>query len=308
MRLAFFGTGSFAVPALRALARSVVLVVTQPDRPSGRGMRLQPTEIKAAALELDRPVVTPDRVRDPAFLESLQELNLDALIVADYGKILPQAVLDSAKRGGINLHGSILPKYRGAAPIQRAILNGERETGVTLMQMERGMDTGAIFDVRKTPIQPEDTAGELRARLADLAGQMIADRIEDLIATGGSPHPQDESKATLAPKFERADAELRVTGEADREYNRFRASTPNPGAWIATRFGPLKVHQAKRSDLQGEPGTILAASPLCVIGFAHGSIALIEVGPQGKPRISGKDFLNGHRLRPGDRITEPSIA
>ena len=169
MRIVYFGTSDFAVPALRALAEHVVLVVSQPDRPTGRGMKLQSSPVKKLALELGLPVETPEKARTPEFVEQVAAIGADVHVVAAYGQILSVKLLETAKNGGINLHGSILPAYRGAAPIQRSILNGDHETGVTLMQMDKGMDTGDMIAVAKTPIGPDETYGELQTRLSEIA-------------------------------------------------------------------------------------------------------------------------------------------
>jgi len=301
MSLIYFGTGSFALPALKALANSVSLVVTQPDRPSGRGMRLQPSVVKLLALELGIRVESPEKSRSPEFVELLQAENAHALVVASYGQILSQRVLDSAVRGGINLHGSILPKYRGAAPIQRCLLNGDFETGVTLMQMDKGMDTGDAIEIARTPIDPDETYGELQDRLATIAAELAVSWMPRVVAGDYPRYPQDGGQATVAPKIEKAEAELSVDRLASLEYNRFRAFTPAPGAFIRTSLGPIRVSKARLSPLGGDSGTVLTTSPL-TIGFIEGALELHEVQPEGKKRMSGKDFANGARLRPGTRL------
>jgi len=302
MRLIYFGTGSFALPALRALAEHVVLVVTQPDRPSGRGMKMQPSPAKALALELGIPCETPEKTRAPEFVQRLEALDADALVVASYGQILSQRVLDSARRGGINLHGSILPKYRGAAPIQRSILDREPDTGVTLMQMDRGMDTGDMIDIVKTPIGADETYGELQDRLAEIAAGMAVEWMPKIVAGDYVRTPQDSALATTAPKIEKAEAELSVLRAAETEYARFRAFTPAPGAYLRTPQGILKISQMRRGIGGGDPGTILATDPLTV-AFADGALELHEVQPEGKKRTTGRDYANGARLRTGSRLT-----
>ena len=299
MRLVFFGTAEFAVPALRRLAPSIVLVVSQPDRPSGRGLRLTPSPVKQVALEFGLPVETPEKSRAAEFVSLLHDMEPDAQIVAAYGQILSQSVLDSGKQGSINLHGSILPKYRGAAPIQRAILEGESETGVTLMQMDRGMDTGDMIDVVRTPIGPDETYGQLQERLADLSADLVGMWIER-IARGDYPRtPQDHDLATYAPKITKAEAELRFDMPADEAYRRFRAFTPAPGAFIKTSLGLIRIRQANRGESFGDPGTLSAADEL---SFVDGSLKLIEIQPEGKKPMSLRDFANGHRLRVGDPL------
>lgn len=300
MRLIYFGTGTFALPALRALAEHVVLVVTQPDRPRGRGMSLSPSPAKLLANELGIPCESPARARTPEFVELLQSCKADALVVASYGQILSQAVLDSAKRGGINLHGSILPEYRGAAPIQRCIQDGKSETGITLMQMDKGMDTGDAIEIRRTPIGPDETYGELQDRLAILAAEMAVEWMPRIVAGDYPRIPQDGNLATMAPKIEKEEGRLSFEQGAQSEYNRFRAFTPAPGASIATSSGVLKVSQARFvPDQQGQPGEVLSLSPNLTVAFANGALQLIEVQPEGKKKMSGRDYANGARLKPG---------
>ena len=302
MRLVFFGTGSFAIPALRALSPHVVLVVTQPDRPAGRNMRMNITPTKQAAIELGIPFAAPEKARAIEFVEHLESMEADALVVASYGQILSQRVLDSAKRGGINLHGSILPRYRGAAPIQRCIENGDTETGITLMQMDRGMDTGDIIEIVRTPIEASETYGELQDRLAEIAAQMAVTWMPRIVDGDYTRTSQDSSMATLAPKIEKNEAELSIERSAQGEFNRFRAFTPSPGAFMRTEFGFIKVSVAAISAETAPPGTIIATQPNLRIAFASESIDLIEIQPEGKKRMSGRDFANGARLKPNMRF------
>ncbi len=301
MSLVYFGTGSFALPALRALASSVSLVVTQPDRPSGRGMRLQPSPAKLLALELGIPVETPEKTRAPEFVERLLLERADALVVASYGQILSQKVLDSARIGGINLHGSILPRYRGAAPIQRCIIEGEVESGVTLMQMDRGMDTGDVISIVRTPIGPDESYGELQDRLAVLAAELAVEWMPKILRGDYVRVPQDGSVATNAPKIEKAEAEVSFFRSAEVEHNRVRGFTPSPGAFVRTSAGVLRIWSSRACTAIGEPGTVLASSPLTV-ACSDGALELLEVQPEGKKRMSGKDFANGARLRPGSSL------
>jgi len=303
LRIVYFGTGEFAIPPLEAIAEHTVLVVTQPDRPSGRGMSLKPSPVKRAALELGLPVETPEKSRAPEFVELIRALEADAMVVASYGQILSQALLEATQRGGINLHGSILPKYRGAAPIQRAILEGETETGVTLMQMDKGMDTGDVIDIVRTPIGPDETYGELQNRLASLAADQIREWLPRIVAGDYPRQPQDHESATIAPKVDRAESELRFDNEAAREYNRFRAFTPNPGTFLRIEgIGTVKLHQVGPSEGSAAPGTVLSVQPFPRIAFENGSLELIEVQPEGKKRMSGRDWINGLRLRPGENL------
>lgn len=305
MKLVFFGTGSFAVPALRALAPSVALVVTQPDRPTGRGMKLQPSPARAAAIELGLPTATPQRCRAPEFVAELRSVGADALVVASYGQILSDAVLKSSTRGGINLHGSILPAWRGAAPIQRSILAGCTETGVTLMQMDRGMDTGDIIDIERTPIGPDETYSELQERLAQIAADLAARWMPRIVAGEYPRTPQSPDSATFAPKVTKDEAELRFDRPAEAEYRRFRAFTKSPGAFLRTAIGTIKLSRARLSDRHvetAEPGRILSVSPELTVAFAGGALELLELQPEGKKRMSGRDLANGARLKPGSDL------
>ncbi|MFQ3588427.1 MAG: methionyl-tRNA formyltransferase [Fimbriimonadaceae bacterium] len=310
MRLVFFGTGSFAVPALRALAPHVALVVTQPDRPTGRGMKLRPSPVRAAATELGLKTATPEKCRAPEFVAEVREIGADALVVASYGQILSNAVLDSAVRGGINLHASILPRWRGAAPIQRSILAGDAETGVTLMQMDRGMDTGDIIDVERTPIEADETYSELQDRLAEIAARMAARWMPRIVAGDYPRIPQESERATLAPKVAKEEAELRFERPADEEYRRYRAFTDSPGAFLDTAVGRIRLSRVRLADRVADlpaPGTVVSVSPELTVAFGSGALELLELQPEGKKRMSGRDLANGARLKPGNQLrrTDP---
>ncbi len=302
MRLVFFGTGAFALPALKALADHIILVVTQPDRPSGRAGKSTPSPAKLLALELGLPCASPEKARDLEFVKQLIDLEPEALVVASYGQILSQAVLDSARRGGINLHGSILPSYRGAAPIQRCLFNGDAETGVTLMQMDRGMDTGDIIKIERLTIGPEETYGALQDRLAIVAAAMAVEWMPKIVAGDYSKIPQDRTKATPAPKVEKIEAEVKFSEDAALGLNRYRGFSPNPGAFAKTKLGAVKLHKISLRDGSGEPGVVVQTSPELLIGYSTGALAWVEVQPEGKKRMSGRDFANGARLKVGDSL------
>lgn len=302
MNLVFFGTARFAVPSLLRLAPHVVLVVSQPDRPTGRGMKLQSSPVKQAAEELGLPVLTPEKARVPEFVEQIRGVGADALVVAAYGQILSQALLDSAIRGGINLHGSLLPKYRGAAPIQRAILDGETETGVTLMQMDKGMDTGDMIAMERVGIGPDDTYGDLESALGHLGADM-AEAWMPRICAGDYPRvPQNHEAATLAPKINKEEAELHFDQSAKTEYRRFRAFTPSPGAWIQTSVGKIRLSECRLSELRGTPGEILDTRRTLTISFRDGALEFVSIQPEGKKRMAGIDFANGARLQVGQNL------
>ncbi len=303
MKVVYFGTAEFAVAPLRAVAEHVALVISQPDRHSGRGLRLQPSPVKVAALELGLPIETPERARDPSFEDLLRGLRPDVLLVAAYGQILSQSVLDCAVRGGINLHGSILPKYRGAAPIQRALLAGEQETGITLMQMDKGMDSGDIIEIIGTPIGVDETYGELQAKLSSMAAE-LAKKWLPQIATGDYPRtPQIHELATLAPKIEKSEGEINFELPGNSEYNRFRAFTPSPGAYFMSPDIPVRVLSCRLAEASSHPGTIVQTSPDLVVSLSQGALRLIELQPAGKKPMSGRDWANGMRLKTGMRIS-----
>lgn len=297
------GTASFAVPALEAVHDHVVLVVSQPDKPSGRGLSLVSSPVKQRAIELGLSVETPARSRNPEFVESVRALNADVLLVAAYGQILSKELLSSAKQGGVNLHGSLLPKYRGAAPIQRSVQNGDTETGVTLMQMDVGMDTGNIIAIERVPIGRDQTASELFDVLGGLAGRMASEWMPKICAGNYVSVPQDEALATHAPKVEKKEAQLRFENKAQDEYNRFRAFTRFPGAFVKTIHGSMKVLEARMGSVEGRSGVVLQTQPSLTVGFGSGSIDLIEVQPEGKKRMAGAAWANGARIKVGDCLS-----
>ena len=262
-------------------------------------MKLHPSPVKLAAVDLGLEVATPEKSRAADFVEVLRNLEPEALLVASYGQILSQAVLDSANRGGINLHGSILPKYRGAAPIQRAILNGEKTVGVTLMRMDRGMDTGDMIEVADTPLGPDETYGELQDRLAQVAAD-LATRWMPRILAGDYPRtPQDGSLATFAPKVDKSEARLDLLEGAGKTYLRFRAFTPSPGAFLHSTQGLLKIARARTHELPAEVGVVASVKDGLLVGCGDGCLEILELQPEGKRRMSGRDFANGAHLRPG---------
>ena len=302
MRLVYFGTSAFAVPALQRLRDHVVLVVTQPDRPRGRGMELRRSDVNNAGKTFGLPVETPEKSRDKAFVERLKELAPDAFVVASYGQILSKALLAVPARGSVNLHASLLPKYRGAAPIQHAVLNGDAETGVTVMMRDEGMATGDVVAMKATPIGQGETAGELHDRLALIAADLAAEWVPKIVAGGFPRAPQDQEKATYAPKVTKADAELSFDRDARAEFDRYRAFTPAPGAWTNTAHGVLKLKKlssASHFSAGAAPGTVLSTRPF-EVAFGQGSLVFESVQPEGRRAVSGEDFANGARLAVGD--------
>lgn len=303
MRLAYFGTSPFAVPALRTLADSVELVVTQPSRPTGRGNRLLPTPVGQTAAELGIETLAPEKARDPEFVSGIEAREFDAIVVASYGQILSERLLAASRRGGINLHASILPKFRGAAPIARAILEGEPTTGVTLMQMDKGMDTGDMIAGRETPIGPDETCGELEGRLAEIAAGLAAEWLPRIVAGEYPRVPQNHEQATLAAKVMKDEARLDFSMSAEEAYRRFRAFTPRPGAYLPTAHRDLRIHEARLGALTGSPGEVLGLEDGIELAFATGSLRLIRAQPASKKAVSWNDLANGWRLVKGASLS-----
>ncbi len=304
MRLVFAGTPQFAATALDALAdagHDVVLVLTQPDRPAGRGMKLVHSAVKQAALARGLPVSQPASLKTPAAQAELAALGPDVMVVAAYGLILPQAVLDLPRHGCLNIHASLLPRWRGAAPIQRAILAGDAQTGITIMRMDAGLDTGAMLTQTVVPIHPSDTAGSLHDRLAAAGAEAIVAalaRLDTLV-----PQAQDGAKATYAAKLGKDEARLDWTLPADVLARAIRAYDPVPGAWTLLDGAPLKVWAADVVAGEGAPGTVLAAQGDGIrVACGRAGLALREVQPAGGKRMSAAAFLAGRPLAPGTRL------
>lgn len=303
MSVVFFGSSEFACPALERIRDGVALVVTQPPKPKGRGLHRQPTPVERLARSLKLPVEAPPKCRAPEFVEHVRSLQPTALVVAAYGQILPEALLSAARYGGINLHASLLPKYRGAAPIQRAILEGERVTGVTLMQMDAGLDTGDIIASRSTDIAPDETAGELERRLSYLAADLLGEALPCILAGDYPRTPQNHEEATYAPKLSQEDGRLDWILPASTAYRRFRAATPRPGAWLPLGDDGLGVTKARLCEAGAEPGRILGLyGDALAVAFADGCLLLERVKPRGKREMTGREFAAGRRLKPGDRL------
>ena len=306
MRLIFAGTPDFAATALAALIEAghdLPLVLTQPDRPAGRGLRLTPSPVKALAAARNLEIFQPATLRnDPDALVRLSKANADAMIVAAYGLILPQAVLDLPPLGCINIHASLLPRWRGAAPIQRAILAGDRETGISLMQMDAGLDTGPILARAETPIHPDDTATTLHDRLADLGAKLLVATVPQLPQT---TVPQPEQGVTYAAKLEKAEAELDWTQSAAELDRRIRAFHPFPVAHTLWKGTPLKIWRAHPSPISGNnpdhaPGTILTATPQGIaVACGEGALMLTELQKAGGKRLAAAQFIAGHPLIAG---------
>ncbi|MCB9687666.1 MAG: methionyl-tRNA formyltransferase [Alphaproteobacteria bacterium] len=302
MRVAFLGTPDFAVPTLDALVAAgheVVLVVAQPDRPAGRGQQLTSPPVAARAKALGLPLAQPKALRSGPFPERFLSLGLDVAVVVAYGRILPKALLDGPRHGCVNVHASLLPRWRGAAPIQHAILAGDALTGVCTQRMEETLDTGPLWASIETAIGPHETAGQLHDRLSAMAAEVAVHTLT-LLATG-APVPQDEEGATYAGKIEKEHGRLDLRGSAVELDRRARAMTPWPGGWIATADGPIKVLEERPADGAGAPGTVLSTSPL-VVACGEGALELARVQLPGRRPVSGADAANGLRLKVGDRF------
>jgi methionyl-tRNA formyltransferase len=299
MRVLFYGTPAFALPTLRALLarHTIVAVVTQPDRPAGRGQRLQPSPVKQLALAEGLPVLQPPRLRDPAWVAPLRAFDAEVAVVIAFGQILPRVVLDIPARGSINVHASLLPRYRGAAPIAWAIIRGERESGITTFQMDEGMDTGPMLLRQAVAIGPEETAGELAARLAEVGAEVLLETLDRLPAL--TPVPQDPGAATLAPRLRKEDGALDWTRPAAELAARIRGVNPWPGAVTATPAGRLLVWRARAVAGQGDPGVLTPADGRLRIGTGEGLLQPIEVQPESRRVMFWETFLRGARLEPG---------
>jgi len=307
VRVLFYGTPGFALPTLEALlaGHEVVGVVTQPDRPAGRGQRLQPSPVKRRAEAAGIPVLQPSRLRDPGWPERLATLGAEVAAVVAFGQILPRAVLDVPRRGSINVHASLLPRYRGAAPVAWAIIRGEVETGITTFQMDPGMDTGDMLLQECIPIAGEETAGELAMRLARLGATVLARTLERLDSLASTP--QDHAAATLAPRLKKEDGWLRLGEPARTLVNRIRGCNPWPGAAVMAPGGRVLIWRATvvPEVAAAQPGTLVSASS-GTIALATGSGLLlpVEVQPENRRAMAWDDFLRGARLTPGARLTE----
>lgn len=307
MRLIFAGTPQFAQVALAALHAAghvIAAVLTQPDRPAGRGMKLLPSAVKLEALRLGVPLLQPATLKTADIQAVLRALDAEVMVVAAYGLILPQAVLDIPHSGCLNIHASLLPRWRGAAPIQRALLAGDAQTGITIMQMDAGLDTGAMLRRDAIPIAPEDTSASLHDKLARVGGQAIVGVLEQLAMHPPIPVPQAEAEATYAAKITKAEAILNFRRPAIDLARAVRAYNPAPGAMTRLHGAPFKIWMAHHaSDQCGTPGSILAADAAgIVVGCGSGALRLTEVQPAGGKRQSAAQFLTGHPLASGDRL------
>jgi methionyl-tRNA formyltransferase len=307
LTLIFCGTPRFAVPTLEALVHAgfpVRLVVTQPDKPRGRGLTLAPSSVKESALALQLPVTQPYSIKNnDEFRAQFTALKPDAIIVVGYGRIIPQWMIDLPRLGNINLHASLLPKYRGAAPIQWAIARGETVTGVTIMRIDAGLDTGDIFLQKEIPIELTDTAETLAPVLAATGADLMVDTLRRLQADTITSRPQDHAKATLAPILKKQDGRIDFRQTAQEICNRLRGFLPWPGAYTIFRGKNLHLWQAAVSQHSLPPGELWVESNCLFVGCGEGTaLALFELQPEGKKRMPAADFVHGYRPQRGERL------
>jgi methionyl-tRNA formyltransferase len=306
MRIVFFGTPSFAVVSLQALIRGrfdISGVVTQPDKPQGRSRsELQPPPVKLAAQSAGIPVLQPVRPTGDVFTTSLRRMEPDLGIVVAYGHILRPEILCIPPRGMINVHASLLPRYRGAAPVQHAILNGERETGISIMQMDEGLDSGPVLHRVSTAIEHDDTAGTLGAKLAELGAAALVDVVSLLAGGVVRAQPQEHSQATYAPKIDREMARIAWQHDAKALARQLRAFDPAPGAWTVLDDQPLKLFGGREVSGAGEPGVVLAAGDQLVVATGSGAVAVREVQPSGRTRMPVAAWVRGRGISPGRKL------
>jgi len=304
MRLLFFGTPDFAVPSLDAVAKEheVVLVVAQPDKPAGRGMKLHAPPVAVRAKELGLPLLQPARIRNDEFLDEVRRANADAGVVIAYGKILPATLLAIPPHGFFNVHGSILPHWRGAAPIQRAIEAGESETGVTIMRIDEELDHGPMLEIATTPIGPDERTPDLAKRLATIGADAMARVLRDVAQGIAVETPQDHARATFAAKIDKSEGQVRFDESAQSIYNRFRAFDPWPGLFMNVGGEVIKLTDVRAVAGDGAPRTILSMDEDVVIACGDGALRIIEMQRAGKPRGAAGAIARGLGWRVGEAL------
>lgn len=308
MRIVFMGTPEFAAPSLEALLQSedqVVGVVTQPDRPKGRGQNLTPPPVKVIAQRAGLPLQQPVKIRTPEFLAALAAWKPDLIAVTAFGRILHAPILQLPPMGCVNVHGSLLPKYRGAAPVQWAVINGETETGITTMLMDEGMDTGAILRQETLAISPDDTAGTLAPKLAQLGGRLLVETIRQLKAGTVTPRKQDDAQATLAPLLKKEDGLIDWTLSAHSLANRVRGLSPWPGAYTFLGSDRWNIWKAVAlpDETRDKPGTIVTVTKHSIlVATGAGVLEVLELQTANSKRLSVRQFRSGHRISPGVQL------
>ncbi|TFG78406.1 MAG: methionyl-tRNA formyltransferase [Thermodesulfobacteriales bacterium] len=303
MKIIFMGTPEFAVSSLKALIESdhdVVAVVAQPDKPKGRGRKLAPPPTKALAEQHNIPVLQPEKVRTQEFLSQLQNLSPDLICVTAYGKILPKSILEVPPYGCINVHASLLPKYRGAAPINWVIVRGETQSGITTMLMDEGMDTGDMLLKKEIQIQDEDDAGSLSEKLSQLGAELLLETISQLQEGKLGPAKQDESLATYAPMLKKSDGEIKWENPASELWNLIRGMNPWPGTFTTLGNKSLKIFKATLIDGEGSPGEVLESDPgVLRVSTGEGALEILELQLEGGKRLDTKSFLAGRKIEKG---------
>jgi methionyl-tRNA formyltransferase len=312
LRIIFMGTAELSCASLEKLARDknlqIAAAVTQPDKPKGRELKPQPSPVKTLAQKLNLPVLQPAKASDEKFISELRGLKPDLVVVVAYGQILPQTILDLPKSGCLNVHTSLLPKYRGASPIQSAILNGEAETGVTIMKMDAGLDTGEIISQTRTPILPEDNSQTLHDRLARLGAELLVETIPDYVAGKILPKPQPDEGACYAAKIKKEDGKIDWNESAEKILNRLRAFTPWPGAFTFLKAGPkpqlLKIWKAETVEKSGGAGEIISADKNgIVVACGKDALRILELQREGGRKLSAQEFLAGNPLKVGGKFS-----
>ena len=305
MRIVFMGTPEFAVPSLEYLIDAGYhpdAVATGPDRPRGRGQKVTPTPVKKAALEAGiDTILQPESVKSDAFAEEVAALEPDVIVVVAF-KILPPAVFTQAAQGAFNLHGSLLPKYRGAAPINWAVINGETETGVTTFFLKEKVDTGNIILQKPMPIGPNETAGEVHDRMKILGAEAVVETVRQIDQGTVETRSQDDSQATPAPKIHTEDCQIPWDKSGADVHNHIRGLSPYPGAWTRHDGTRLKIYRSRRAEGNGAPGTVLEADERIVVACGTDAVEVVTIQQPGRTRLNATDFLNGYDLHPGDRF------
>ncbi len=312
MKLLFFGTPQFAVPTLEMLVAekfAIELVVTNPDEPRGRGYAIQPSPVKQVAERFDLALFQPAKLKDPGVRERLSQFHPDAAVVVAYGHILPTWLIEIPKLGCINLHASLLPKYRGAAPIPWAIIHGEKKTGVTTMKIDAGMDTGDILLVRETEIHDGDTRPSLEERLSVMGAELMTETLRGLERGVIVPRAQDSSQSSVAPMLKKADGKINWNWPAEEIARRVRGVNPWPGAFSAFRGRAVQIRAARAAEISafppatGSPGGLAAMEGKLLVFCGDGRfLDIVELQPEGKKRMTAREFINGARLKPGERF------
>lgn len=306
MRLVFAGTPAAALPSLQALLdaaqHEVVAVITRPDAPAGRGRHLAASPVRELAAAHDVPVLSPVRLREPDFLETLRRLEPDCCPVVAYGALVPRAALDIPAKGWVNLHFSLLPAWRGAAPVQHALLHGDDLTGASVFRLEEGLDTGPVFGVLTEAVRPRDTAGDLLERLSTAGAQLLLAVLDGIEIGSVRAEPQAAEGVSLAPKITVADAEIDWRQPAARIDRLVRACTPAPGAWTTLRGGRVKLGPVTVGSGAVDPGLLDGTTAGTTVGTAEGTVILGSVQPAGRAAMDATAWARGRRLRPGDRL------